>query len=364
MHDYAEFFEALENNKEPLSGEIQVSNGFKKLIEHKLVPFAFTWFDTGTLESYKETNENFAGGEKKFDFSKGNEFIYFVNGRVIKYFADKNIAENRHKRSKRLKGLCPEIEAIQGNFYAYRKLDGQVMYNVLDRQLVKDFLIWLKTSLWKKVELTPEQQGEFDLACKTFYHDKTLERLNKFYAKTSLQDDWNIINGVQIPPLSEMLKKVDWDFVTKGIASNFHGDLQFDNILVTRNFSNLKKFIILDWRHDFGGLIDYGDLYYDLAKMYGGVNISYQAIKKGNFSFDMSGQSVYYNYSIGNDLLEAKEECEDFIIKNGYDLKKVKLLTALVFLNMSPLHNTPFDVMLYYMGKSRLYTALKEMGQI
>jgi len=364
VHDYAEFFEALENNKEPLSGEIQVSNGFKKLIEHKLVPFAFTWFDTGTLESYKETNENFAGGEKKFDFSKGNEFIYFVNGRVIKYFADKNIAENRHKRSKRLKGLCPEIEAIQGNFYAYRKLDGQVMYNVLDRQLVKDFLIWLKTSLWKKVELTPEQQGEFDLACKTFYHDKTLERLNKFYAKTSLQDDWNIINGVQIPPLSEMLKKVDWDFVTKGIASNFHGDLQFDNILVTRNFSNLKKFIILDWRHDFGGLIDYGDLYYDLAKMYGGVNISYQAIKKGNFSFDMSGQSVYYNYSIGNDLLEAKEECEDFIIKNGYDLKKVKLLTALVFLNMSPLHNTPFDVMLYYMGKSRLYTALKEMGQI
>ena len=186
--------------------------------------------------------------------------------------------------------------------------------------------------------------------------------MKNFYDKTSIPDDWNIINGVQVPPLYDLLKKVDWNFVTEGIPTNFHGDLQFDNILVARSLTNtLQKFILLDWRQDFGGSVDYGDLYYDLAKMYGGVNISYQVIKKGGFSFDMSGQSVYYNYSIGNDLLDAKEECEDFIIKNGFDLKKVKLMTSLVFLNMAPLHKTPFDLMLYYMGKLKLYTALKDM---
>ncbi len=363
VRDYEHFWNALENNKEPIKGQIQVSNGFKSLIENKLVPTAFTWFDTGTLESYKETNENFSGGEKRFDFSKGNEFIYFVNGKVIKYFADKSITENRYKRSKNLKGLCPEIEGMQGNFYAYKKLDGQVMYNVLNRQLVKDFLVWLKTSLWKKSELSNEEAERFKATCEQFYKEKTFERLKKFYDKTNLADDWNIINGVQVPPLNELLKKIDWNFITDGIPTNFHGDLQFDNILVTRNAANsLPKFVILDWRQDFGGSVDHGDLYYDLAKMYGGVNISYQIIKKGGFTFDMSGQSVYYNYTIGNDLLDAKEECEEFIVKNGFDLKKVKLITALVFLNMAPLHQAPFDMMLYHMGKLKLYTALKDLG--
>ena len=95
IKDYEDFFDALEKNKEMISGEIQVSNGFKRLVEKKLVPIGFTWFDTGSLKNYIETNKNFSGEEKKFDFSKGNEFIYFVNGKVIKYFADEEITKKR-----------------------------------------------------------------------------------------------------------------------------------------------------------------------------------------------------------------------------------------------------------------------------
>ena len=42
---------------------------------------------------------------------------------------------------------------------------------------------------------------------------------------------------------------------------NFHGDLHFENIIANKN-----KFTLLDWREDFSGLKNYGDLYYDLAK--------------------------------------------------------------------------------------------------
>ena len=126
-------------------------------------------------------------------------------------------------------------------------------------------------------------------------------------------------------------------------------------------FYQLPKFILLDWRQDVGGLIEHGDLYYDLAKMYGGMNLSYQLIKDGMFSFDMSGSSVYYNFFIKNDLLEAKEIYEEFIKRKGYDLKKVRLLTALIFLNMSPLHHDPFDRMLYFLGKNMLHKALENM---
>ena len=363
INDYESFFSALEKDKEPISGELQVSNGFKKLIEKKLVPIGFTWFDTGTLNNYTETNKNFSGGDKKFDFSKGNEFIYFVNGRVIKYFADKDIVKKRCERAQtQLKGLCPEIDSMRGNFYSYKKIDGQVLYNVLNSQIITDFLHWTKLNLWKKVSLSNEEKKKFYLACEDFYYKKTMKRIEMFYDKTHITDDWSNINGASVPPLKDLFEKIDWETLFNGMPTNIHGDLQFDNVLVTRDEkSHLQKFVLLDWRQDFGGLTNVGDIYYDLAKLYGGAVISYQLIKEGMLSFDISGSSVFYKYFIKNDLLEAKEEYESFLKRECYDLQKIKLLTSIIFLNMSPLHNDPFDLMLYFMGKSILYKTLREI---
>ena len=363
VYDYGAFFEALEKNKEPVSGEIQVSNGFKKLIEKKLVPIGFTWFDTGTFENYAETNKNFSGGEQKFDFSKADGFIYFINGKVIKYFADPEVTRKRCERARYLKGLVPEIESQKGSFFAYRKIDGNVLYSVLNTQVVTDFLYWAKTDLWKNPELQEGELEEFSLACRKFYYDKTMQRLERFYGKTGVIDHQNNINGASVPMLKELLEKIDWDYICDGTPVRFHGDLQFDNILVARDEkSHLQKFILLDWRQDFGGFMKAGDLYYELAKLYGGVIISYQLIKEGMFSFDTSGSSVYYNYYVKSDLLEAKEEYERFLKRNNFDISKVKILTSLIFLNMAPLHNDPFDLMLYYLGKSMLYKSMKESG--
>ena len=360
VKDYEHFWEALESDKESIKGEIQVSNGFKKLIEKRLVPIGFTWFDTGTPESYKETHINFSGGGQTFDFSKNNEFLYFVNGRVVKFFADSEITNKRVERAKHLAGLVPEIEKHQGNFYSYKKKDGQILYSVLNSQIVNDFLQWAKRELWKKINLTEPQLQEFKESTKKFYYDKTMKRLEEFYNKTQISDEISNINGVQVPRLKDLMEKIDWNYVYDSVPVRFHGDLQFDNILVTRDEkSHLTKFVLLDWRQDFGGLVHVGDLYYDLAKLYGGMTISYQLIKNGEFSFDMSGSSVYYNFHVKNDLMEAREEYETFLVKNGFDLKKIKLITALIFLNMTPMHNEPFNLMLYYLGKNILYKSLK-----
>lgn len=362
IKDFTAFFNALERNKEMISGEIQLSNGFKSLIENKLLPISFTWFDTGTLKNYNETNENFSGENKKYDFSKGcgDEFLYFVNGRVVKFFTDEKIAANRCKRARGpLRGFCPEIDGQSGAFYSYKKIDGQTLYSVLNRQTLRNFLQWIKINLWKKIELNEEQKKLYLSACKKFYIEKTANRLKSFYEKTSIENGDTFINGIQVPALNDLMDKIDWDYITDGIPSNFHGDLQFDNILVTRDpISNLEKFILLDWRQDFGGLTEMGDIYYDLAKLYGGVLISYQLIKDGLFSFDMSGSSVYYNYHIKSDLIEAKEEFESFLEENNFDLNKVRIITALIFLNMAPLHKDSFNLLLYFMGKNMLYKLL------
>lgn len=364
VHDYELFFSELERNKDIISGEIQVSNGFKSLIEKKLIPIGFTWFDTGSFKNYIETNKNFSGSEKEFDFSKSDEFLYFVNGMVIKYFADLEIVRKRCERAELLKGLCPKIEAERNNFYAYKKIDGQTLYSVLNNQLLNDFLHSAKTHLWKKQELTEKEQEEFSSACRKFYYDKTVKRLQMFYEKTGIKDCENKINGVPVPSIKELFTKTDWNDICAGIPAIIHGDLQFDNILVTGGaVGKLGKFILLDWRQDFSGLKRVGDLYYDLAKMYGGMIISYQLIKEGMFSFDMSGSSVYYNFYVKNDLLEAKEIYENFLKKNGFDLQKIKTMAGIIFLNMAPLHRDPFDHLLFFLGKAMIHKTLTQAAE-
>ena len=363
IHDYEDFFTSLETNKETTKGEIQLSNGHKKLISKRLVPVNFTWFDTGTLQNYESTNKNFSGGGNKFDYSKGkgDEFLYFVGDRVIKFYTDITSTNNRCLRANNhLKDLCPAIDGQKGNFYSYKKIKGETLYSVLNVKTFKDFLQWVKTNLWKKAELDETGTNDFKKSCRTFYQDKTDKRLRAFYEKTGLEDGPNLINGLAVPPLYELLAQIDWDNLTDGIPSNFHGDLQFDNILVTRDpVSNLEKFVLIDWRQDFGGLTQVGDLYYDLAKLYGGTIMSHQLIKEGMFSFDMSGQNIYFNFFLKHDLAEAREEYELFLQRNNFDLKKVKLITALIFLNMSPMHRHPFDLTLYHLGKSMLYKVLR-----
>ena len=89
--------------------------------------------------------------------------------------------------------------------------------------------------------------------------------------------------------------KIDKDYISSAEGYQFHGDCVLENIIHKDG-----NYTLIDWRQDFGGITQYGDIYYDLAKMYGGMILSYQLIKEGMFSFDMSGSSVYYNFYIIN----------------------------------------------------------------
>ena len=364
VYDYEVFFDALEKNKEIKSGEVQVSNGFSSLIEKKLVPTSFTWFDTGSLKNYIETNKNFSGNTEDFDFSKGDEFLYFVGDRIIKFFANEEIARKRSERAEYLKGLCPEIEGHRGNFYSYKRVKGHDLHHVMNSKIIKDLLKWSKNSLWEKQDLSESELEEFRKACRSFYYDKTMKRLDMFYAKNNITDQENSVNGVIVPPLKDLLAKIDFNKICEGNPVRFHGDFTVGNILVDWDASTqMNKFILLDWRQDFGGLTKVGDVYYDLAKLYKGIILPDDLIKKGMFSFEMSGSQVHFDYFLKSKSLEAKEEFESFVLENGFDLKKIKTITGVALLNMSPLHHEPFNFLVYYMGKNLLHKTLnKEMG--
>ena len=79
------------------------------------------------------------------------------------------------------------------------------------------------------------------------------------------------------------------------------------------------------------------------------------AIKENKFSFDLSGDKIFYSYEINSSLIEAREVFENFVINKGYDLGKIKLITGLIYLNMAPLHHDPFDHLLYFLGKRLIH---------
>ena len=145
---------------------------------------------------------------------------------------------------------------------------------------MQDFIDWIDTNLWGSIEISSLELKEFASVCFDFYYKKTLLRINKYHRKHSIVDHHTNINGVEVPSIEKMLGLIDWDYMCAGIASNFHGDLQFDNILL----KDQGSFLLLDWRQDFSGVVDFGDLYYDLAKLNGGMKVSYNLIKQNKFS--------------------------------------------------------------------------------
>jgi thiamine kinase-like enzyme len=126
------------------------------------------------------------------------------------------------------------------------------------------------------------------------------------------------------------------------VAVNFHGDFQFDNII-----STLNSFTLIDWRESFGNQSEWGDMYYDLAKLYGGLILNYGLIKENRFSFIDNNGSL--NISVYQDSWqsEAREIFKKYIIEKKFNFEFIKKLTALIFLNMAPLHHAPFDKLLY-----------------
>lgn len=54
-------------------------------------------------------------------------------------------------------------------------------------------------------------------------------------------------------------------------------------------------------------------------------------------------------------LIKFQKILFKFIKKNNYDIKKVELLTALIYLNISKFYVSPYNELLFYHGKYQLY---------
>jgi len=340
IRDTAIFWEGL-RRKSLVQGEHQISDGLRALIDQKALRVqSIDWVDVGDLEHYKAAILQ----RQDFDFSKTNEFLYTVNRRVIKFFADATITRRRVERARMNPSVFPGGIEERGSFYSYGFVDGQTMYEFNSPALFRKLLDWLDQNLWKSVTV---DQDAYRRACQTFYETKTRERVALYQKKYAVTDAPARINGRQVPSLQDALSRIPWNTIAEGIPVFFHGDLQFDNILSRQG----GDFALLDWRQDFAGQVAFGDLRYDLAKLYGGIILNYDYIKKNLLSYTENGNEMEFDFAQRHRAPEYRAILEAFAQKKGLPRETLRQMTALIYLNMSPLHEPPFDKMLYSLGR-------------
>jgi len=162
VYSYVDFFNALSKRHNHIRGEKQVSDGFSALVDIGLSEKKFTWFDIGNPDGYKKANSFFSSEKGGFDFSKSDEFLYIQDNKVIKYFADNRLAENRYLRSRLLKGIVPNIEFYKDGFYSYAFQNGKVAYDSKTPDIVAKFFHWAEENLWIKKTLTTDERLSYE----------------------------------------------------------------------------------------------------------------------------------------------------------------------------------------------------------
>jgi len=343
IFNYELFFENLSCMYERDSHDSSLNEGLviNNMLNHVDFTFLKTtkWLDIGNVGELEKARKFF--GSEADVLEKKEESIYFFNDFVVKFFSDIKICHNRVMRADILSDLTPRMIGSTKNFYMYEKVDGALLSDVINKKKFIDLLEWSNEHLWHDFEV----KNFYDL-CYEFYINKTKKRVAKFLENNS---ESSHINGEILPSVWNLLDSVDIEWLCNGKPVRFHGDFILDNILETQD-----GFCLLDWRQDFANQLDCGDIYYDFAKLNHNLVINHEIVNKKLYNENPDNCYILCN----SKLLECRQLLKDFVETSGYDYKKVEILTALIWLNMSPLHEYPFNKFLFNFGKYKLSKVL------
>lgn len=349
IYDYYAFWTIAEELLKSKSESLSDAEVFTEMLKHRTIKFKYfpDWVDTGNPVALQEARERIDPDFVNLD--KVDQSIYVYDDHVIKVFAQDNIVPHLVCRAKSLAPHTPEILEHSDNFIKYRKIDGTLLRDCMQPHNIPRFFHWCQKCLWED-----DKPVDINDLCLRFYYTKVISRLQSFYKQNNFQDGEQKINGELVPGIGELLELVDWNNLFNGISTRrFHGDLHFSNVFWTK-----EGYKLIDWRPDFGGSTEYGDVYYDLAKINEGLLVSYDVIKSNNYSIDFDGHNVKFDISRSHRLVECWQQYKK-LAEVKYDWKKIETITALIFMNIATLHHYPYSLFLYFFGKKLLYEVVK-----
>ncbi len=354
IQDYLEFWKELEILiEENLYGQELNDVTVLRILLRKNIEFkakAFNdWIDIGNANSLvlakKKLGANFEVLEKS------QESISFIKNLVVKFFADGDIVSKRVKRTEFLGPVIPEIGRNSEHFFTYVFKPGNLLSNTTNPESISILLDWAANNLWDK-KPSRTQKG-FDSILRSFYLTKSNKRLEDFIESRSIPDITNKINGLEVPSAKDLIAQSESYLINDSQFGRFHGDFILDNILVADG-----SFTLIDWRQDFAGSLEFGDIYYDLSKLNHSLHVNHSLVSEGHF-FVLTEQNQTQCGILRKDVhVEMEKYLKSFIENKNMSWKKIQIITPLIWINMAPLHHHPFDKFLYYYGRYHLWRAL------
>jgi len=345
ISDYKAFWAKMGDKQAKQAGEAYAADQMMQ-DGHGFSAKKFKWYDTGTIEALEHTDCAFKKKSDPHILQKQDEHIWFCRQRVIKFSVDRDFIAKRIRRGRDLYPYTPQVLSGGVHMYSYHKAEGTILSKKVDIAVFRKFMEFMRT-FWGKQ--TPNTTEFFD-RCMTFYKDKTYKRVEEYFQRFGIQDCSKTINGVCVPTAFQLLRAVEWDDMARGVPVRFHGDLHFENVIVTPD----DDFVLLDWRQDFGGSMDNGDVYYDLAKILHGIIVSHELINKDHFIVKQNGE-IRFDLYRKQSLVACEHYLEKFVKDNEWDWRKVRILTALIYLNIAALHHDPYCHLLFNLGKFLLH---------
>jgi CTP:phosphocholine cytidylyltransferase-like protein len=341
IEDYTAFWNALASC-EP-SNSLSDVHALQRMVENGIfVSYQIhDFYDTGNIGSYKKTREAFPPTHNILE--KNDESLCFFPDRVIKFCANGDTNKKRVQRSVHIPGT-PRILGATDHFMMMEFVNGTILSEYMKYGEVINLLTWAKNTLW----VNPQVDERFRTTCMTFYKEKTFNRVRDIKTLDKLT-----VNGLHVGSIFSLLANVNFSELTTNTFYRFHGDFILDNIIKTSN-----GYTLIDWRHEFGDQLEYGDMYYDLAKLRHNIIFNHKNITNGLFEIH-EGDDIIVDLKCNYMLIRQLDEFDQFVVQSGWDLKKVKLLMSIIWLNMAPLYTGRLQVFLFFFAKFNLFLQLR-----
>lgn len=260
---------------------------------------------------------------------------------------------------KEFRYLCPNIVSFKKN-----SNNATLEMELFDHTTLSKLFIFddLTIKYWNKIlhslfeinKLFKKNKGKISKNnFKYIYFEKTWERVTELMNQNVYWEKlWNyssiVINSKRYKNIKEMKNKLNYEI--KKIIDNskitlIHGDYHLSNILFD---SDNFVFKLVDPRGRLREQTIYGDARYDIAKLrhsvVGGydfiINDFFELSEKENF-FEISRRCNSYQEEI-NGLFD------NMVVEFGFNLKEIKLIEALLFVSMIPLHKENFERQKYF----------------
>ncbi len=355
VQDTCLFWKYLESayEKNPDNSSLNDVAIFMEMNEKESVPFYYRvaqdWYDTGNPDSLKKTVEAFP--KKYCVLEKDYESICFLQDRVIKFINDKELNSKRWTRGELLGDLTPRLLGYRDNFIAMELIqDGQPLSDFYSSNILQ-LLEWASEHLW----ISPIDNKEYLACCERFYIDKTISRIKQW---KYLDKEINTINNVYCGNILDLIRReIPVDRIVNSRFCGFHGDFIMDNILLSES----RGFILIDWRHEFDNVLERGDIYYDLAKLRHNLIFNHRNIESGLFEvIENTDNTVSVDLKCDWRFIKQVKDLEKYAETiMGLDIWKIRLITAIIWLNMAALYeDEKLSKFLFYFGKYNLWETL------